>query len=422
MYLPWLKLSRPKYEPLPRQQPRGSGKGTTVGNGRWVRRCAWNIVGIVLLLALIDLIIYRDRILKSYADRLITNFGPSTYQKLDGEWGHASNSTSEHAPGMARPRRADSALIMLCRNEDLDGVVSAIHELETAFNSKFNYPWILFNEVPFTEEFIAHTKHLTRGSIQYEKIPAEHWDVPASIDMEEFHLAAERLKSQNVKYASSLSYRQMCRWNSGFFYKHPALSKLKYYWRVEPDVEFYSDISYDPFQYMADNNLTYGFNLAVLDTPRSITSLWPTTLEFLSKSNHPMHANNSWSWLISDTINSDIANGYSTCHFWSNFEIADLSFWRSSIYEEYFEYLDKSNGFFYERWGDAPVHSIAVSLFEDKQKIHWFHDHGYKHHPYVNCPDEPGTTRCRENTFAPGQPWLNNQDCRASWFENIGII
>lgn len=47
------------------------------------------------------------------------------------------------------------------------------------------------------------------------------------------------------------------------------------------------------------------------------------------------------------------------------------SFWRSDIYQQYFDHLDKSGGFFYERWGDAPVHSIALGLFESAKKIHW---------------------------------------------------
>ena len=33
-----------------------------------------------------------------------------------------------------------------------------------------------------------------------------------------------------------ISYRHMCRWNSGFFYKHPRLKDFDWYWRVEPDV------------------------------------------------------------------------------------------------------------------------------------------------------------------------------------------
>ena len=35
-----------------------------------------------------------------------------------------------------------------------------------------------------------------------------------------------------------VSYRHMCRWNSGFFYKHPRLRDFDWYWRVEPDVGY----------------------------------------------------------------------------------------------------------------------------------------------------------------------------------------
>jgi alpha 1,2-mannosyltransferase len=49
---------------------------------------------------------------------------------------------------------------------------------------------------------------------------------------------------------------------------------------------------------------------------------------------------------------------------------------------DYFEYLDKAGGFYYERWGDAPVHSIAAALFARKDQIHFFQDIGYRHEPF----------------------------------------
>lgn len=33
---------------------------------------------------------------------------------------------------------------------------------------------------------------------------------------------------------------------------------------------------------------------------------------------------------------------------WSNFEIADMDFWRGEAYTKYFEYLDSTGGFYYE--------------------------------------------------------------------------
>jgi hypothetical protein len=38
------------------------------------------------------------------------------------------------------------------------------------------------------------------------------------------------------------------------------------------------------------------------------------------------------------------------CHFWSNFEIGRLAFFRSEAYLQFFEHLDQAGGFFYERW------------------------------------------------------------------------
>ena len=33
---------------------------------------------------------------------------------------------------------------------------------------------------------------------------------------------------------------------------------------------------------------------------------------------------------------------------WSNFEIADMDFWRGEAYTRFFEYLDRRGGFYYE--------------------------------------------------------------------------
>jgi alpha 1,2-mannosyltransferase len=78
----------------------------------------------------------------------------------------------------------------------------------------------------------------------------------------------------------------------------------------------------------------------------------------------------------------------SSLHYavWSNFEIADLDLWRSEAYSKFFDFLDEKGGFYYERWGDAPVHSIGAALFARKDQIHFFNDIGYRHEPFQHCP------------------------------------
>lgn len=71
---------------------------------------------------------------------------------------------------------------------------------------------------------------------------------------------------------------------------------------------------------------------------------------------------------------------------WSNFEIGSLEWLRSDAYIDYFTSLDHDGGFFYERWGDAPVHSIAAGLLLKKEEIHFFNEIAYYHVPFTHCP------------------------------------
>lgn len=63
---------------------------------------------------------------------------------------------------------------------------------------------------------------------------------------------------------------------------------------------------------------------------------------------------------------------YNGIHFWSNFEIADFRFFRSPEYTNLFTHLDQAGGFFYERWGDAPIHTLAVAALLEKKQVHYF--------------------------------------------------
>lgn len=198
--------------------------------------------------------------------------------------------------------------------------------------------------------------------------------MPEWIDDSLWQESVKIMEENKIQYAAMKSYHQMCRWNSGMFYKHEALQEYQYYWRVEPKVHFFCDIDYDVFRYMQDNNKTYGFTINLFDDPKTVPSLWPETAKFLAAHPDYLHPNNAQGWVTDNERRPEHnlnANGYSTCHFWSNFEIADMSFWRSKVYEDYFNHLDRAGGFFYERWGDAPVHSVALALFEDKNRIHW---------------------------------------------------
>ncbi|KAG2137162.1 glycosyltransferase family 15 protein [Suillus bovinus] len=247
------------------------------------------------------------------------------------------------------PHKANTTLVILARNTDLSGVISSVEQLEAKFNRKFSYPWVFLNDEPFSTDFKRRVSVLTNANVSFGLIPREHWVQPDWIDEGRAQEGRNKLVRHGVIYGSSVSYRNMCRFNSGFFFRHELLTPYKWYWRVEPDVRYYCDLDYDPFVFMKDHTKVYGFTISM---PGKFSSL-----------------------MVNDAHS-----------VWSNFEIADMDFWRSEAYTKFFEHLDNTGGFYYERWGDAPVHSIAAALFTRKDQIHFFKDIGYKHAEFAHCP------------------------------------
>jgi len=163
---------------------------------------------------------------------------------------------------------------------------------------------------------------------------------------------------------------------------------------------------------MRDNSLAYGFNMAILDDARSFPSLWDRTRAFIKSNKDLIHENADYDWLLQkppkaggdgfesqqldDDEGTDAGNidqddrlnhlEYNNCQFYSNFEIGSLAFFRSKEHRAYFKHLDKTGGFYYERFGDAPIHTLSVSLFLPKSRIWYFRDIGYAHGLCEQCP------------------------------------
>ncbi|KAI9267818.1 nucleotide-diphospho-sugar transferase [Sporodiniella umbellata] len=281
-----------------------------------------------------------------------------------------------------------AAFVILAKNEDLESLRNTMQMLEDRFNKKFKYPYVFLNNGPFSSDFKKYTTGLSSGKTYYGELPQEMWSYPEWIDQQKASNSRAKMAQENVMYGDSESYRHMCRFQSGFFFRHPLLDQFEYYWRVEPHVKFNCDIDYDPFRVMKERNLKYGFAISLPEYENTIPTLWKTVKEFIKK--YPQHIipvdspDSMMSW-----VSGDQGETYNLCHFWSNFEIASLSWLRSKAYSDYFNYLDKAGGFFYERWGDAPVHSIAAALMLKKSEIHYFYDMGYFHNPHKQCPSEP---------------------------------
>ena len=107
-------------------------------------------------------------------------------------------------------------------------------------------------------------------------------------------------------------------------------------------------------------------------------SLWLTIKEWLNRNNSAVKylPKNNYINFVSDDKGESLT---SMCTFYNNFEIAEFNLFRNQAYLDFFEFLDKEGGFYYERWGDAPVHTYWILFMLNKDQIHLFNDLPYSH-------------------------------------------
>lgn len=379
----------------------------------------------------------------------------NTYSKrqVQGDWPLVGKVDFSTTPA-AIPPRPSAAIVVLCRNSDINGILPSLEHLELTFNAHpmTSYTYVFLNNNDFNVHFREKvTAYLTTArerfggprasipDIRFGQIPPEHWDVPANVNVTKVRAGWSDMIKAKVPYASSMSYRQMCRFQSGFFFRHPLLQDFKYYWRVEPDVTFSCNIVppqgaaptswdaradgmgdfFDPFRWMAANKKKYAWVLSLTEYPATIHDLWVHSLRFF-KANTQYHSPGLTALNFVASRNR-VGLSYNHCHFWSNFEIADLDWYRSEGYIKYFEELDRTGKFFKWRWGDAPVHSIAAAWLLSKDEIHQFTNIGYTHDPFTACPrGEQYLSRCKCDSqsdfkYDPGQ-----MSCQTQWDAVVG--
>ena len=88
--------------------------------------------------------------------------------------------SDKYKPGIEDSARINATLLALVRNEELEGMLQAMRDLERTWNHKFNYPWTFFNDVPFSETFKKKTQAETKAECRYGMLESPVWH-PASM-------------------------------------------------------------------------------------------------------------------------------------------------------------------------------------------------------------------------------------------------
>lgn len=220
------------------------------------------------------------------------------------------STSSEFPPPLSADAKLNATFVTLARNSDLWEIVKSIRQVEDRFNRKYHYDWVFLNDKPFDAEFKKVTTALISGKTHYGEIPQEHWSFPEWIDQDKARKVREDMHERKIIYGDSTSYRHMCRFESGFFFRQPLMNQYEWYWRVEPSVELYCDIDFDPFKYMQDHGKKYSFVISLYEYVETIPTLWDSAKKFIKEHKEHIVEGNAMDWLSEDK-----GETYNNCHF-----------------------------------------------------------------------------------------------------------
>jgi alpha 1,2-mannosyltransferase len=103
--------------------------------------------------------------------------------------------------------------------------------------------------------------------------------------------------------------------------RHPAIEKLDYYWRIEAGTEYVCPITFDPFQYMKDNNKKVSFSMALYEYHETLPTLWDTVKKFAAEHPEWVVENKEGSGSLWPFVTDGNSADFNRCHFWSNFQV-----------------------------------------------------------------------------------------------------
>ena len=63
------------------------------------------------------------------------------------------------------------------------------------------------------------------ADMQFGFVPPQHWGYPSFVNQSYAEDCRQQMEADQVFYGGMESYHHMCRYQSGFFFRHPLLDK-----------------------------------------------------------------------------------------------------------------------------------------------------------------------------------------------------
>jgi len=265
-----------------------------------------------------------------------------------------SNSASEDGSKSKDSKRARACLhyIMPETEGDMRDIEISLPSVWRHFNSKFDYPVIIFHE-GMSEKSRLRIVKASPNRIWFSYL-GKHFATMESIP----EMFQQEILSNPQPF--SLGYRQMIRWRSGPIFNEPILQRFDYGMTLDTDSFFPGDWPRDPFvQLQVEKKVAAFPHLGRESASVVINFLFYYLLYAKMYGYNPRRTKllaslveKNWKW-YQQTFMSDI-------------EILYLPWFRGGEYQDFFRYMDATGGFWTYRWGEVEG---EVKRFDNAHKF-----------------------------------------------------
>jgi alpha 1,2-mannosyltransferase len=208
---------------------------------------------------------------------------------------------------------------------------------------------------------------------RFVQLAKRHFELPPGVD--------PTSKQWLFPQKFSVGYRHMIRFFTVGIWEVAEELGYTYIMRLDDDAYIYSPITYNLFASMAERGFEYGFRLTSWESgePAQRGEFHSFVREYALK--HRIQP--QWGLAQScpdgkmDRFTLDRCGSVYTIY--NNFFISKVSFWRRPDVRAFLQHIDASKTIYYNRWGDANWHSVALQLFLPRKRLHMFDDFTYEH-------------------------------------------
>lgn len=231
-------------------------------------------------------------------------------------------------------------------------------------------PVVIFHEGDLANDSLQQSLARTLGS----RMP---------LGFERIDISANSHQPQSVHRRYPRSYFAMCRFFTLMLSTHPLLTLFNYYWRLDShSYVFAPQPIEDPFELMQRRQIQYAFIMTNEEGEPYVTGLWKLFHDFLDR--HCLKPSAG----LRQTQTSWFGR-YSFDIIFTNFAIANVSLWRENpMIQAWLQLVDRHGGIYRHRWGDAPIHTLALTQFLAREQIARLRYFGYFHRREYVCARE----------------------------------